>query len=87
MLIQITDKAFIGKSFSLNIGGQSPLDEWNNMTNFCDICSILENNKCEVKDGDESLAIYANSELAKDSSKRLILSENLKKWLKSNFTI
>ena len=54
------------------------------MTNFRDICSSLENNKCVVKVGDESRAIAAISALAKDSSKRSVLSENLKKWHKSN---
>lgn len=92
-LTQIADIAFIGKSLSPNVGGQSPLDAaccgvpivyGNNMTNFRDICSSLENNKCVVKVGDESRAIAAISALAKDSSKRSVLSENLKKWHKSN---
>ena len=63
ILKQIADIAFIGKSLSPNVGGQSPLVATccgvlfvygSNMTNFRDICLSLENNKCLVKVGDES---------------------------------
>ena len=94
MLTQIADIAFIGKNLSPNVCGQSPLDAFccgvpivygSNMTNFCDICLSLENNnKYVVKVGDESREKGTISTLAKDSSKRTILSENLKKWHKNN---
>ena len=93
MLIQIADITFIWKSLHKNARGESPLDAaccgvpilyGRSMTNFHDICLTLKNNKYVMKVWDESPAIATISALAKDSSKRSIMSENLKKWHKSN---
>jgi 3-deoxy-D-manno-octulosonic-acid transferase len=93
MLTSIADLAFIGKSLTPNIGGQSPLDAaccgvpmvyGNRMVNFRDICSSLERGKCVIKVGDAANAISAIFALAKDESRRKAFAENLKTWHKSN---
>ena len=54
------------------------------MTNFRDICSSLERNKCAIKVKDSGGAIGAIVTLAKDDNRRKTLAKNLKEWHKNN---
>jgi 3-deoxy-D-manno-octulosonic-acid transferase len=93
MLTSIADLAFVGKSLAPNVGGQSPLDAaccgvptvyGNGMTNFREICSSLERSKCVVKVSDAEAAITAIESLAKDESRRKVISGRLVEWHKNN---
>ncbi|MDR0418039.1 MAG: hypothetical protein LBH08_01210 [Puniceicoccales bacterium] len=92
-LIQVADLAYVGKSLMPNAGGQSPLDAamagvpviyGNRMTNFCDICTQLEQRDAAVKVENKKDAISAIVELMKDTRKRQILSKNISHWFKKN---
>jgi 3-deoxy-D-manno-octulosonic-acid transferase len=92
-LTSISDLAFIGKSLSPNVGGQSPLDAaccgvpmvyGDKMVNFRDICSSLERGKCVVKVADADGAIAAIAALANDGEQRKNFSKNLMQWHKNN---
>ncbi|MDR1413558.1 MAG: hypothetical protein LBI56_01285 [Puniceicoccales bacterium] len=89
----ISTIAFIGKSLPPNTGGQSPLDAacrgipiiyGDRMTNFRDICSSLERNKCSIRVKNSGDAIAAIVALACGEDRRKNFAKCLREWHRNN---
>ena len=92
-LAQVADMAFIGKSLSPNIGGQTPIDcaalgvpmiYGPYMTNFRRVCETLERENAAIKVPDAPAAIAELTRLAQSPELRDTLAQAAKKWHQSN---
>ena len=92
-LSQVADIAFIGKSLSPNLGGQTPIEAaalglpityGPNMSNFREICKSLEKAHASLKVSDLYGLELTILHLLQNPDERKRLSENARKWHEAN---
>lgn len=92
-LSQVADIAFIGKSLSPNLGGQTPIEAaalglpityGPNMSNFREICKSLEKAHASLKVSDLYGLELTILHLLQNLDERKRLSENARKWHQAN---
>ena len=93
MFTQVADLAFVGKSLSPNVGGQTPIDcaalgtpivYGPNMSNFRRACETLEREGAVVKVQTADSAIVELTRLAQNPQVCETLAMKAKKWHESN---